>query len=209
MWPPQDWLYAPSVTQTKTDDDPLSHGSCVASKAIGFKNGVAKTAKLVVVKSSLNLMDITWVFQQIVNNVAKQKNRRVVVLLPATTRIVWRPETFQDVRFSRLYLRMKNLINLGAVVVVPAGDYGQRSFFADTVPAVFSSSSKILGQPPLPLVVAGAVDNSGVEAPFSQNTLTGMVWAPGVKVACTKKGFNIRPTGTGTSVSAAMVCRFS
>ena len=158
-----------------------------------------------VVKSSLNLVDIIWAFQQIVNKVAKQKSKGVVVLLAATTKIPWRPETFQDARFSRLYLRMQQLIKLGAVVVVPAGNYGQRTFFADTVPAVFASPSKIPGQQPLPLIVAGTVDNQGVEASWSQNTMTGMVWAPGVKVACTKRGWNIRSTGTGTSFSAGMV----
>ena len=161
-------------------------------------------------KSSLDLVDIAWAFQQIVNDVAQLRSRRVVVLLAATTIEAWRPEAFQDARFSRLYLRMKNLIELGAVIVVPAGDYAQRSFFADTVPAVFASPSKIPGQQALPLLVAGAVDNKGAEAPWSQNTLTdSMVWAPGVKVACTKKGWNLRSTETGTSISAGMVRRVS
>ena len=210
FWPPPDWRYSPSVKRTETDDDPFSHGSCVASKATGAQNGVSKTSRLVVVKSTLDLADIVWAFQEILNDVAKLQNRRVVVLLAATTIAAWRPEAFQDARFSRLYLRMKNLIELGAVVVVPAGDYGQRSFFADTVPAVFASPSKIPGQQALPLLVAGAVDNKGAEAPWSQNTLTdGMVWAPGVKVSCTKKGWSLRPTETGTSISAGMVRRAS
>ena len=196
-------MYAPSVSRTKTEDDPTSHGSCVASKARGAKNGVSKTSRLVVVKSSLNLVDIVWAFQKIVNDVAKKKSKRVVVLLAATTMTAWRSEALQDARFSRLYLRMENLIKLGAVVVVPSGDYGQRSFFADTVPAVFASPSKMLSQQALPLLVVGSVDDTGAEPSWSQNTLTGMVWAPGVKVACTRKG--LRSTATGTSFSAAMV----
>ena len=210
FWPPPDWRYSPSVRRTETDEDPFSHGSCVASKATGAQNGVSKTSRLVVVKSTLDLADIAWAFQEILNDVAKLQNRRVVVLLAATTIAAWRPEAFQDARFSRLYLRMKNLIELGAVVVVPAGDYGQRSFFADTVPAVFASPSKIPGQQALPLLVAGTVDNKGAEAQWSQNTLTdGMVWAPGVKVSCTKKGWSLRSTETGTSISAGMVRRVS
>ena len=158
-----------------------------------------------VVKSSFSTVDIAWAFQQIVNDVSEHRSRRAVVLLAATTKGPWWPESFQETPFSRLYLRMQNLINLGAVVVVPAGNNGQRSFFADTVPAVFASPSKIPGHQPLPLVVAGAVDNRGAEASWSQNTLTGMVWAPGVKVTCTKKGWNVQPKGTGTSFSAGMV----
>ncbi len=100
---------------------------------------------------------------------------------------------------------MKNLIDLGAVVVVPSGSYGERSFLVDTVPAVFASSSGVPGQLPLPLIVAGAVDNRGVEASWSQNTLTNMVRAPGVQVACAKRGWKFRPTETGTTFSAGMV----
>ena len=205
FWPPPVWLYAPSVRRTETDDDPNSHGSCVASKTTGARNGVSKTSQLVVVKSSLNLVDIAWAFQQIVNDVANRKDRKVVVLLTATMKTAWQSEFFLDARFSRLYLRMQNLINLGAVVVVPSGNYAQRTFFADTVPAVFASASKIPGQQPLPLIAVGAVDNKGAEAPWSQNALTNMVWAPGVKVVCTKKSRILYSTGTGTSFSAAMV----
>ena len=158
-----------------------------------------------VVKSSLSVVDIAWAFQQVVNAAAKQKSSRIVVLLGATTKAPWSGEMFQDARFSRLYLRMENLITLGAVVVVPAGDYGQRRSLVDTVPAVFAAPSGVPGRPSLPLVIAGAVDNRGVGASWSQTSLGAMTWAPGVNVACTKRGWNFRPTETGTSFSAGMV----
>lgn len=158
-----------------------------------------------VVKSTLDLIDIAWAFQRIVNIAAKQKRGRVVVLLAATTKTPFRTTLFQDARFSRLFLRMENLISLGAVIVVPSGNYGERSSFADTVPAVFALPSKVPGRQPLPLIVAGTVDNRGAEASFSQNILSGTIWAPGVKVACTKRGWKFRPTDTGTSFSAGMV----
>ena len=196
------------MKRTKTDDDSTSHGSCIASKATGAKNGVSKTTPLVIVKSSLNLVDIVWAFQKIVNSVATQKGRQVVVLLAATTKLPWRPPMLQDSRFNRLYLRMENLISLGAVVVVPVGSYGDRSYLADTVPAVFASPSKIPRRSPLPLIVVGAVDNKATPASWSQTMPVDrgdMIRAPGVKVACTKRGLSFRPTGTGTSFSAGMV----
>lgn len=158
-----------------------------------------------VVKASLDIVDIAWAFQQITNTVAKQKRGRVVVLLPATTKNPWRSALLQDARFNRLYLRMQNLINLGVVVVVPSGDYAGRRHFVDTVPAVFAEPSSVLGRQPLPLIVVGSVDNRGISASWSQTSLTDMVWAPGVKVACTKRGWGFRPTRTGTSFSAGMV----
>ena len=196
------------MKKTKTDDDSSSHGSCVASKATGRKNGVSKTTPLVIVKSSLNLVDTVWAFQQITNAVAKQKGKPVVVLLAATTNVAWRLSMLQDARFSRLYLRMEYLISLGAVVVVPAGNYGARSHNVDTVPAVFASLSRIPGRSPLPLVVVGSVDNQGIPPSWSQTMLDdpgNMIRAPGVNVACTKRGWRFRPTGTGTSFSAGMV----
>ena len=196
------------MKRTKTDDDSSSHGSCVASKSTGRKNGVSKTTSLVIVKSSLNLVDIVWAFKQIVNAVATQKGRPVVVLLAATTNLAWRLSMLQDARFSRLYLRMENLISLGAVIVVPAGNYGARSYNVDTVPAVFASLSRIPSRSPLPLLVVGTVDNQGVPPSWSQILLDDpgdMIRAPGVNVACTKRGWRFRPTGTGTSFSAGIV----
>ena len=99
---------------------------------------------------------------------------------------------------------MENLISLGAVVVVPSGNYGKRNFHVDTVPAVFASPSSVPGRQPLPLIVAGTVDNRGAEVSWSQS-LTNMVWAPGVGVACTKRGWKFHSTETGTSFSAGMV----
>ena len=103
---------------------------------------------------------------------------------------------------------MENLINLGAVVVVPSGNYGKRNSHVDTVPAVFASPSSVPDRQPLPLVVAGTVDNRGAEVSWSQS-LTDMVWAPGVGVACTKRGWKFHPTETGTSFSAGMVREIS
>ena len=142
---------------------------------------------LTVVKSSLNLVDIAWSFQQIVNLAAKQKSSRIVVLLAATTKTPWRSNMFQDTRFSRLYLRIQNLIDLGAVIVVPAGKYGERSSFIDPVPAILAVPSTTPGRPSLPLIVAGTVDNRGVEASWSQYANIDMIWAPGITVSCAKK----------------------
>lgn len=159
-----------------------------------------------VVKSTLDLVNIAWAFQRIVNVAAEEKGSRIVVLLAATTKTPWRSRLFQDPRFSRLFLRMENLIDLGAVVVVPSGNYGERTYFADTVPAVFASPPSVPGRRPLPLIVVGAVDNMGVQAPWSQNLqAAAMIWAPGVKVTCTKRGWKFRPTATGTTISAGMV----
>ena len=104
---------------------------------------------------------------------------------------------------------MESLINLGAVVVVPSGNHGERNPFVDTVPAVFASPAEIPDRPSLPLIVAGAVDNNGALPLWSQSSLAAMAWAPGVKVVCTKRGWSSRSTETGTSFSAGMVCKVS
>jgi len=43
-----DWHYAPiGVHKSETDDSPLQHGSCVASKAAGAGYGVSKESRLI------------------------------------------------------------------------------------------------------------------------------------------------------------------
>lgn len=49
------WIYANGVAKTEVDDDPGSHGTCLASKVAGRVLGVAKKASLIVVKRSVRL----------------------------------------------------------------------------------------------------------------------------------------------------------
>lgn len=55
----------------------------------------------------------------------------------------------------------------------------------------------------VPLTLVGAVDNVGIEAPFSQQSSYISAWAPGMNVRCAHK--HGIATWNGTSISAAKV----
>ena len=81
-----EWHYGPNVRRTESDDDPQGHGSCVASKAAGWKTGVSKNSRLVVMKSSHSLQDITFAFFTAFEDImAKSREKKAVVLYPRTS----------------------------------------------------------------------------------------------------------------------------
>ena len=99
--------------------------------------------------------------------------------------------------WRRLYTYMQTMIELGAVIVVPSGNMANKpghTTAIDTLPALYAAE--------LPIVVVGAVSNTGDIAPFSQGPAGVSVWAPGVDVECVAKGQDF---DSGTSYSTGMV----
>ena len=103
--------------------------------------------------------------------------------------------------WRRVRTLMLEAIARNAVFVVSSGNYrnGAEHRFVRGYPAYFAHPQ--FGSVPLTLV--GAVDNVGIEAPFSQQSSFISTWAPGLNVRCA----NSRGTAvwSGTSFSAAMV----
>ena len=106
------------------------------------------------------------------------------------------PQPWRRVRTLMLEATARN-----AVFVVSSGNYrkGEEHRFVRGYPAYFAHPQT--GSVPLTLV--GAVDNVGIEAPFSQQSSYISAWAPGMNARCASR------LGTavwnGTSISAAMV----
>lgn len=96
-------------------------------------------------------------------------------------------------------------------VVVPAGHDARASapIGVNAVPALWGiASASYRPAISFPLIVAGAVTNQGLFAPFSQGRLDyhQLVWGPGEGVRCAgKDGSGESMVGTGTSFSAGMV----
>ena len=96
---------------------------------------------------------------------------------------------------------MLEAIARNAVFVVSSGNDrdGAEHRFVRGYPAYFAYPQT--GSVPLTLV--GAVDNVGIEAPFSQQSSYISAWAPGMNARCANM-LEIA-TRNGTSISAAMV----
>ncbi len=108
-------------------------------------------------------------------------------------------------RISQPWRRVRTLIleaiARNAVFVVSSGNErnGVEHRFVNSYPAYFAYTA--IGSVPLTLV--GAVDNAGLEAPFSQQSSYISAWAPGLNAECAHVlGAAV---WNGTSISSAMV----
>ncbi len=197
----RDWHYAPGprgVPQTQTDDDPSQHGSCVASKAAGASYGVARESRLSILKTTDRASHIRWaLFTARDDIMANGRRGKSVVVLAKSNSDVGKPT---DGEWPFIRSHMTDLFNMDVVVVNSGGNKANKPgrLPCDTVPQLWEASN-------FPLIVAGAVDNTGLQLPSSQRSNYLPIWAPGANVGCVKGQYTY---GTGTSFSAAVVSRF-
>ena len=174
----------------------------MASKAVGFENGVCRNADLVVVKTTLYNSDIAWVFNAILEdirtNARSQPFQPSVVIFPINSFANPNPGGYPWVD-ARGYI--EQVFQEDVPIVVDAGNRrsGTERQAIDTLPAMWAEDS-------FPLIVAGSVNNEGVESPFSQGPEHVSIWAPGQPVTCAKRN-GVRPA-VGTSYSTGIVSRF-
>ena len=155
-----------------------------------------------VLKASLTIADVVWAFQAIVNDLGANPAMRAVVLIAFSSnqsngvRTNWISQPWRQVRALMLQAIARN-----AVFVVPSGNgrNGVEHKFVNAYPAYFAYPQ--IGSVPLTLV--GAVDNAGLEAPFSQQSEYITAWAPGVNAECANILGAVK--WNGTSISSAMV----
>lgn len=152
---------------------------------------------MVVVKVDLKLTlgEILWAFSVIRTDI-----RDSLTLQPAVIAYPWTSYHADPVPWLTVKNYIQEIFDLGGTIILPSGNDAQTpgtQADVDTLPAGWEN-------PTFPLIVVGAVDNTGNPAPFSQGPSHVTVWAPGVDVQCAKRyGFRI---GSGTSQSAGMVC---
>lgn len=204
-WPPEpdEWHYAYGVSQSTTDDNLAGHGSCVASKAAGWKTGVSKNSQLIVMKALLTLADVNYAFAAALDDIMEHgRQRKAVVLYPATSIQTFDARTALPRNWRSVNELIQELFAQDVVVVTAAGNNAARSSALNTVPAMWGLDENF------PLIVAGAVTTEGTFAGFSQGAATPseILWAPGENIVCANgpslPGFVIR---SGTSYAAAMV----
>ena len=149
------------------------------------------------VKSSQRLRDIFWAFSFTRDSFMDGdfKNRSVI-LFTASAR-----QTRENLSYwIRIKSIMQDMLDAGAVIVVPSGNYAQisnRSQSIDTIPAAWAT-------PDFPLIVVGAVNDLRHRAPFSQGPQKVTVYAPGKDVECAGSPNSLKKA-SGTSYAAAMV----
>ena len=196
-----EWLFTTDATHVQRDEDKQSHGSCVASKALGHRFGVSKHSNLVVVKTGLDDASIIEALALIeADIVSKKRQGRSVVIFARGSDPPIAPGTRPPaIPWNSIHDLMADLTNLDVPVVVPSGNDGNKD--VDRVPALWATPE--FGS--MPLLVVGAVDNQGIKSSFSQRLQNdGSLWAPGVDVQCAN-GVSGDSARSGTSFSASMV----
>lgn len=188
------------MSQTKVDDDPIYHGSCVASKAAGLLHGVSKNSRLVIVKASHLLADNEWAFAVAYDDIL-QKGRlhKSVVLYARSSQVQYVHPSDLPPYWAGVKDLLSDMIKDDIFIVTSAGNEGKDSVYAENVPAIWGNTM-------MPLIVVGAVSVIGEIASISQrlDNEKMTVWAPGEKVKCAT-GIAGEQTVTGTSASAGMV----
>ena len=204
-----EWKYGYNVDSRPQDDSANGHGTCVASKAVGWKNGVSKNTGLVILKASLSLVDDNWAFAAALDDIiAKNRQGKSVVLYPRTSIRQYSVSTEWEANWRSIKSLIQDLFAQDVIVVTCArNDATRHSSVVNTVPAMWTTSD-------FSLVVAGAATTAGDFARFSRGTTYpgGIVWAPGDEVWCTRGNFlpdhayPIQRKASGSSFYAGMVC---
>ena len=165
-------------------------------------NGVFKRLSVVAIKITREptIEEIQWAFTTVLADVTGGSAiKPAVAVFSFNSYMDPDPYEWQPVR-----LAIQEIFNAGGSVTVSSGNGARagRRQLVDTLPAAWSDNS-------FPLIVAGAVDDFGTPAPFSQGGGHVTTWAPGVEVQCAAKGNDLQ-LANGTSYSNGMVrkCTF-
>lgn len=176
---------------TEDDNSPLEagHGTAMCSAALGAVDGVAKKAKLTIVRAprdEYNNVDVAierWIdaLSQSYDLIKNAGNEKSVVSMS------WGFDPPQDPAYAdpihdTYVTLLKAITGLGAVAVASAGNNAQFSQEVSAIPAILGQSDVT------DLMVIGGVDYSGAYLDYTQRSDWMKLYAPGEDVECAKVG---------------------
>lgn len=193
------WLFAWDVLAIESDNHPLGHGSCTASKIAGVDYGVAKKASLIIVK-----INTKWLSSGldglvlVLNDLRRRKKDGEYI--PGYNIVSMQSALKNSLadRYSTDTLKylISELINMyGIILVCAAGNGGGK---IDSIPPTFS--------PKMPIIVVGAVSpHTGANLPFSNRGPPLTVSAPGQVRCADRRAGRYSQTVAGSSFAAPAV----
>ena len=174
----------------------------MASKAAGWKNGVSKNSRLVMIKASLTLADTNWAFAEILDDILlKGRRGKAVMVYPRLSIKEYKTSDGVPREWESIKQITPDLMDNDVVVDTCAGNDGTSKTPRWKIPALWSNAS----DDSFPLIVAGAVGTTGGYTAMSQgrHVPDRLVWAPGDSVLCATG--SVTRVGRGSSFSAGMV----
>ncbi|KAJ5901637.1 hypothetical protein N7495_002165 [Penicillium taxi] len=210
------WLY-PTLgllkKRPKPISDPIGHGTCVADKIVGQAFGIAKGANLKMVPF-VDISDSGWmeagleiIIKDIKAGRKNDKDYQAVVNLSYQYSANMGQKELDGYR-----KRIKQLVELDAVIVIAAGNSGQHGKTSvNRYPALFALEFP-------DIIVVGSVDIDGLPSKFTQGGSLVKISAPGTvssAAGSSSQGFGIQCASStdnsdivrkeGTSFSAPTV----
>ena len=194
----------------------MARESCVASKAVGRRNGVSKNSHLIIMKSLPSALGFHMALADTLSDIVLKrgggrKGPSIIVIaggsdVPVTSRDTT-PQPWG--RIHNILFQFVADPNLETVIVTNAGNSARRCPYVDTYPAIWAGKHTPLRHSEgsvIPRVVVGAATNQGAVATFSQNQGPPTIWAPGYANECANgQGSSGISIGQGTSFAAPMV----
>ena len=199
-----DWILPRRGATDLTDR--TGYGTCIASKALGFINGVSKGARLVPVKVQMDAASISAALIKTTDQIESMQRVAVSVVVLPFQSIQDFPLidiSVEDTEPWRTILgAIRSLTEIGVPVIVPAGDDGKQTWGVNALPQIWASLSD--------LIVVSAVTQRAGKASFTQvlprsSRGTRRIYAPGEKVACAGLKESGTVEKTGTAFAAGMV----
>lgn len=202
------WLEPPEGTWPGSEPwapiDPSGHGTCVADKVAGYNYGVAKNANLVFLRvpdddEEVFTSGMLLVFRMMVADIQKRKEDGYTKL-PVVS-ISWGTTGLSEEFTEILFQAISNLMDQGTVLCILSGNMAAESYNVNAWPALAKERLDNI-------ILVGAVDNDGLEAPFSQGGDLVDVWAPGVNLVCAYgagDGTAPSPGRSGTSYATPQI----
>ncbi|WQF77493.1 Putative peptidase S8/S53 domain, peptidase S8, subtilisin, His-active [Colletotrichum destructivum] len=177
-----------------------SHGTCVASKAVGKTVGVAKRANLVTVRVDPTPGEFFFVkaWQAVFNDIKEKGLKGKAVVSTSTFTYVPREDKAKAELLSDMDEIMRKILGEDVPVVCGAGNDVSISIEPNKLPAILAKN--------LPIIVVGSATVDGTMAPDSQRGSLVTTWAVGRRIQCA--GYNTLDglvTRSGVSVAAPQI----
>lgn len=211
----QGWIYSAKIAKTETEYVKTllwkGHGSCSVSLVAGPKYGVAKNAKVIMVKNSLTEGGILNAFQKIINDLYERTKAGEeiagykVITLNGGYGI---KESASEIKRQMLGDAILKLLNVYQVVVVVAAGGSEEEeekgiFEMNSWPQLFSIDSRYSA-----MITVGAVSlDTGTKLSWSKGFPGVNVWAPGEYYCASGYAMKGADSGSksGTSFGAAYI----
>lgn len=200
-------LMGQDIPRPTTDENPDLHGTCVVSKIVGIRWGVAKAANVRIIPW-IDLTRISYVLagmQAIVDDIYKQRKKGDYFPVVNLSYTLGNMLTSVQSRSYKKFLQV--LVDFDAVIVAAAGNLvrGETNLEVDEPPALFVPDF------PRNMIAVGATDVRGVPLAYSKRGRLVGIWAPGALnathgVECAGGRKADVPKGRiGTSVAAPQI----